>query len=92
MAELSDDDTQALMVAAASISAALTDVAEWIKPDAVTTTSLVLVEMIHGMVVAAAAKAAKRSSLDEVVARSNSHTATLAAFHYDKMTAREPQP
>jgi hypothetical protein len=92
MTDLTKDDTQAIMVAAASITSALTDVAVWLQPEAVTTTSLVLVEMVHAMVVAAAAKAAKRSSLDDIIGRSNAHTATLAAFHFDKMSAREPQP
>lgn len=81
-----DIDADAVLTVAHSMVGAITDLAEWLQPDAVTATSMTLVETVHAIILAAAAAAVKdpAKTLDDIIDRTNGHVAGLARQYYER--------
>jgi hypothetical protein len=89
--KLSDDEAASMVVAANAVTSALTDVAEWLKPDSVTAASMTLAEMVHARIIASATLSAEgKVALDEVIEHSREHMTELAQFYYAKLKVAQP--
>lgn len=86
-----DRDVTAMLTCAHAIVGAVTDVAEWLQPEAVTATSMTLMETVHGIIIAAAAKAVKdpEKSLDQIIEKASRHTAEMARYFHEQLAAKE---
>jgi hypothetical protein len=90
MAALSDDEADLMATLSRALVSAVWDTAKWIKPDAITATSMTLVEMAHAQIVAAATLGQEEPArpLDEIIERSHEHLKLMTRFYYDRVTER----